>query len=585
MANISEKELSWDVLGYYLPLPASFIYDDPMLDNRAWVEQLNEEKELAGTLYMISSNDEGQPMYFFLFGMSVFYLPFFLIAQVLAMTFGFPVDGFSSPYQYTLAIGAICYTIIGLIYFRKILKHYLPDKVVAIVLVLTVFATNYVHHLTLKNLETTNMLFMLVSILIWYTIKWHRVQKLKFLMIIGASIALIALVKPSEIVIGLVPLLWNIDSREAFRQKLNLLVSNWKQIVITAGLCLLIISPQLIYWQLKTGSFVYDSYKNPGVGLDFLRPYILESLFSYRKGWLIYTPIMLFYLIGFVALYKENRKIFLALSAYFICTFYIICSWSEWWYGAGFSNRPLITTYPVLAIGFGYLLTRLSKMKRTYTYPIALIFIACFALNQFQWWQLRNFILDPYRTTKEYYWATFLRTSVSDEDRALLSINRDFTGIMKFENRADYTKKLLFQEDFEASSYEGAIKDSTGNTFLRLAEDQSYALTQEIAFAQLTQKEHVWVVVNAQLRFDPEFDNSLPCMVMTMERKEGVYHYFAPEIVPESNNGDWSNYQFEYLSPEIRHPSDRLKIYIWKRGNRTFDVDNFVVEYFEEKVE
>ena len=79
--NISNQEFSWDVLGYYLPLPATFIYQDPLLDDKSWIEDINNEKKLSGSLYQISSTPEGKPMYFFLFGMSYFYSIFFLIGH------------------------------------------------------------------------------------------------------------------------------------------------------------------------------------------------------------------------------------------------------------------------------------------------------------------------------------------------------------------------------------------------------------------------------------------------------------------------------------------------------------------------
>ena len=71
LSNVSEKEMSWDVFGYYLPLPATFIYNDPLMEDRVWVEELNKEKQLTDTLYQISSTPDGKSMYFFLLGMAI----------------------------------------------------------------------------------------------------------------------------------------------------------------------------------------------------------------------------------------------------------------------------------------------------------------------------------------------------------------------------------------------------------------------------------------------------------------------------------------------------------------------------------
>ena len=573
ITHVNKKEISWDVLGYYLYLPATFIYHEPLLKDITWLEKINREKDLTGTLYMVSTNDQGQPIYFFLMGMALFYLPFFFIGHLSAFLLGFPADGFSLPYQYSMVIGGIIYTIIGLIFLRKILKHFFSEGITTLVMLIIVFGTNYIHHLTLKNLETGTILFMLTSILIWYSIKWHQSQKTKYLIAIGCCITLAGLVKPTEILIFLIPLLWNVYSILTFKEKLRLISINRKSFFITALICLLIILPQLSYWLIRTGHLFYDSYKNPGVGLDLLSPHITATLFSYRKGWLLYTPVMIFALTGFYFLYKNNRKLFPALFAYFIVSFYIISSWTEWWYGSAFSIRPLITVYPVLAICMGYFLLEIQKKKTLIKVLFGTLIVLMILLNQFQWWQLKNNILEPYRTTKTYYWDTFLKTSVTDADKELLLINRSFTGATVFEHKEKYAQSILKEQD--------STKDY--KTCYTLTPDQEYFPFFEKPYNLLTTKDHIWLVATVDLRFPKTFQGPLPCLVMTMERKEGVYGYLAPEIKPNSAKGEWQTFQVTYLTPEIRNTYDRFKCYLWKRSKSSFDIRNLTLERFEYK--
>lgn len=223
--NVNEKEISWDVLGYYLYLPSTFIHHDPMLNDISWLQELNSEKKLSGTLYMVSQNEKGEPMYFFLMGMALFYLPFFFAGSAFASLSGFPADGFSLPYQYFLVIGGIIYTIIGLIFLRKILLRFFSERLSSLIMIIIVFGTNYINHLTIDNLATVNVLFMLTSIILWNTIKWHENFKRKHLITIGVSFTLMALIKPSEIFVLLIPLLWNVTSVEKLKQKFSLLWS------------------------------------------------------------------------------------------------------------------------------------------------------------------------------------------------------------------------------------------------------------------------------------------------------------------------------------------------------------------------
>lgn len=571
ISHVGEKEISWDVLGYYLPLPATFIYDTPLLYEYDWLKKVNDEKKLSGTLYMISKNEEGEPMYFFLFGMAAFYTPFFLSAHLFAEPLGYPPDGFSEPYQYALVIGSIIYTLIGLFFFRKILLLYFSEKVAAIVMVLTVFSTNYIHHMTLKNLETVNVLFMLCCIIIWFTHRWHKQQKFKYLLIIACSITMMALVKPSEITIVLIPLLWGISSIKSLKLKWQLLRKHKWQLLIVILACFALAFPQLLYWKLRTGHWIYDSYKNPGVGLDLLSPHIWESLFSFRKGWFIYTPIMVFFLIGFIPLYKKQKNIFYAFISYFLISFYIISSWSEWWYGAGFSNRPIITTYPVLAIAFGFLLTKIIASPKVYR--ISFLFIIGFLtfLNQFQWWQFKNYILHPYRTTYEYYCAVFLKTQLNNNDQKLLLVNRDFSGEMRFKNPEDYQKiksiPLIMGE----------------NEFYTVSEEE-YLFNHQIPYKTVSSKDHFWVRASFDIKFPESYNGPWPCFVITMDRENGNYGYSAPEIKPvHSTKEEWQHFEFDYLTPEIRENSDVLLSYLWNRSRQNFTICNFKLEFFERK--
>lgn len=581
--NISEKETSWDVLGYYLPLPATFIYEDPLMEDRTWIEEINEERQLTGTLYQISTNDKNEPIYFFLLGMAILYLPFFLIGHGWAYFSGTPLDGFGMPYQYAMVLGAMLYTFIGLIYLRKILQQYFSDKITAVLILIVVFATNYSHHLTLKNLETVNVLFMFVALIIWNTTQWHKTHKLLNLIAIGMFITFMSLVKPSEILILFVPLLWGVYSIETAKAKLKLISKYRIQFVYAFSLCIVLALPQMGYWWVRTGHLFYDSYKNPGVGLDVFSPYILESLFSYKKGWLVYTPVMVLSLVGFYFLVKKAKQEKLSLLTYFLISFYIIVSWTEWWYGAGFSNRPLITIYPILAISMGFLLVEVNKKSRVLKVGVVLFVLACTFLNQFQWWQLRNGILEPYRTTKEYYWATFLATEATANDKEKLLIHRDFGEDYIFQDEESYQLVKTIEYNFDTLQGDFVISDVGGNKFSRFDESRQYSTTFQEKYRDLTQKDHLWVRVKVDCRYTNQTENKNPSLVISMERKEGAYGYYARKIRSDFISEEWNTFSLDYLTPNIRDRSDFLKVFVWNQGKSNFDMDNLKIELFERK--
>jgi hypothetical protein len=566
-SNIVEHEISWDVLGYYMPLPATFIYNDAPLDDPEWLREINEEQKLSSTLYQISSTPEGKPMYFFLFGMSIFYSIFFFIGHFFAGAFGFPQDGFSEPYQICLVLGCMVYVAIGLVYLRKISRYFFDEKITVFILLVVVFGTNYIHHLTIKNLETVTVLFMLATLVIWNTIQFYDSNKFKNLLAIGIFITLMTLVKPSEALFILVPLLWKVYDKKSAWNRLKFFYEIKFHLLIVAFVCIIIVLPQCLYWYTKTGNLIYDSYKNPGVGLDLFSPHIVEALFSYRKGWLLYTPVMVLALFGFYSVIKRNKDIFPVILVSFLCSFYIVASWSEWWYGAGFSLRPMITYYPLLIIPLGYFLQSIFDQNNYLAKGSLYSFLGfCLFLNQFQWWQLKNGILDPYRTTKEYYWATFLKTSVSIEDQKLLLVNRDFWGVPVFTNKDEYHSRI-----FRYSSFDG----EDGNIFYSPSIDE-FALTNRTPYEELTKKDHIWVAFQFKYRATKQSKINLAVMI---DRIEGPYGYMAFPL--DSCDGNWHSATIEYLTPEIRNRKDEFKFDFWKQTPADLWVDDFKITLYE----
>ena len=134
--------LSWDVFGYYLYLPAKFIYNDLTIQNREWLDLLVEKYQPTATLYQIVAEPGGNFVMKYTLGLSILYAPFFFIAHLIAEPLGFPADGLSLPYQYSLAIGGLLIVLAGLIFFMKILRHLFEEKMSVLLFFIVIFGTN-----------------------------------------------------------------------------------------------------------------------------------------------------------------------------------------------------------------------------------------------------------------------------------------------------------------------------------------------------------------------------------------------------------------------------------------------------------
>ncbi|OFY96007.1 MAG: hypothetical protein A3K10_08385 [Bacteroidetes bacterium RIFCSPLOWO2_12_FULL_31_6] len=574
--------LTWDVFGYYLYLPSHFIYSDLGLINQDWLNHIINTYEPSTTLYQAVKIENGNWVIKYTMGLSILYAPFFFFAHLIAEPLGYPADGFSLPYQYSITIGGLIYAIIGLIYFAKVLLQFFDQYVTSVVLIIIFFGTNY-FHLTIYDgtILSHNFLFTIYAILTYYTIKWYSSHKIKYALIIGFSVGLITLIRPTEGICVLIPLLWHKGNENYFKSKLLLIKSYFPHLIIIIICVFITLLPQLLYWEKITGEYLFYSYTNPGEGLDFLFPHTFNFLFSFRKGWFIYTPIMVFAFIGLYYLYKKYRPIFYTICTFIVIDIYLSSSWSTWWYAGGsFSSRSLVPAYVLLAIPIGVFVEkiRLSPISsRVFIYAIFLLLIL---INLFQSWQFENNILSKERMTMDYYFSIFGKTQVSENDKKLLLVNRATESFQEFNNTKDYQRKLIYENTFNDKI--DTLLNNNGEFFLD--ENNCFSPGIDIKYKDLTNCDHTWIKVSAKVFIPEKYDEAPPLLVACFNYKNQPYQYRTYEInKAELKYNDWNEIKFDYLTPEVRTKEDNLKIYLWHRGKQKIMLDDFIIYAFEPK--
>ncbi len=355
-------------------------------------------------------------------GIAVCYAPGFFIAHLYAKMCGYPPDGFSPPYQWAVIFTSLFFTGLGILLLKNILLRFFADKLCAATLILIVLGTNYLFHAALEGTMPHNFLFSLNCLIILLTMQWHKTFQLKHALLLSATIAFATLCRPTELIWILVPLFWGIEGKYTFIEKMKLLLKNKSQILLSGIVMLLIFTPQFIYWKWASG--YWREFNNHSESFSFLSPYTLDFLFSYKKGWFIYTPLMMLAILGFYYIFKNRRALFLSFFLFFLVNLYVVSSWDCWWYAASFSQRPMVEALPIMAIALGHFLEASWLKGMVFRMAVTTCLIGLLFLNLLQTWQYTNGIIDTERMTKAYYWKTFLRTSVSEEDRKLLESDR-----------------------------------------------------------------------------------------------------------------------------------------------------------------
>lgn len=576
--------ISWDAFGYYLYLPMKFIYNDLGFHHTETIQAILEKYQPSNSFYQAFPNDNGGLTIIYTLGMALQYAPSFFAGHLIAYLFNFPMDGFSAPYQYSLFVWSIVYSILGILLFAKVLKHLFEDKIAALVLFLVVFATNYIVHITFdgQNAYTHNYLFTNYAAVLLLTIKWHQRYSWKYSIALAVVTGIMILTRPTEVVCLLIPFFWNVSSIKTLKLKLELYKKYVLQIVVFGIILLLIGSFQFIYWKIQTGHFFYNSYKiDAGVGLDLFSPHTIDFLFSFRKGWFVYTPLAFFFVFGLLLLYKTNKNLTLAFGLFFIANIYLISSWACWWYAGSYSQRPMVSSLPISGILLGYYFVWI-KNKAISLKTISYFVIGAFLLlNLFQTYQFRYYVIDSSRMTKAYYFATFGKLQVDENDRKLLLINRMIPNEGKIINVEEYSSKTLSILDFESQHGNATSYHLSGKKSFRLDGKINFSPKIEKSFEDITPKDHVWFKTSAFV-YTPCDSLTEFSLVLCFIHNGYAYNYktLNSEQMDLKPN-QWNQISFYYLSPEIRLTSDLFTTYFWYRGKSDVFVDDVKVEVFE----
>lgn len=363
-----------DITYYYAYLPTLFIYKDISLSF------FNTNHDALGRGFFPKATPTGKKVILTTYGMALLYSPFFFIAHVLAAPLGFEVNGLTAPYQMALQFSSLFYFAVGLFFMRKILMKYFSDKVIALVMLATVFGSNLFWYVTGEAAMSHAYSFCLITLFLFVTDKWVDKISVWSTIQLGFLVGLIALIRPTNIVIVVLLVLWKVSSFADLKDRFFMLLKHWHYVLLMILFSFFVWMPQLYYWKLVSGQYFYFSYPDDQ-GFFFLNPQLYNNLFSWRKGWLIYTPVMAFSLIGMALLQRVNKLFFWPVLIYFLLSWFIISSWWDWWYGGGFGMRPYIDSYGVFAFGIAAFLTWVFRQRKLLKISLITIFVLALLLG------------------------------------------------------------------------------------------------------------------------------------------------------------------------------------------------------------
>ena len=394
-----------DVHLYYVYLPAAFVHRDLTFSF------FLKEPDYQSKFWISAHSETGVRIPKMSMGMAMIYAPFFLFAHYIVMPLTGAVGGvYAIPYKVALVVASLLYLLLGLWLLRKLLLSYFDEAAVALTLVVVTFGTNMLWYVTHEPAMSHIFSFALILLMAVQAQRWLAKPGLKQSLLLGLLFGLIVLIRPTNIIFGMIILLMPGEGIYRFGERMRFILRHYAGMIVMVAAFLLVWAPQLAFWKFASGSWFYYTYGEEG--FFFGRPQIFSSLFSWRKGWLVYTPLMLLAFAGLPFLFRKQRGLFYLTAIILVLLTWVNASWWCWWFGGSFGNRAYIDGYGIFAFGVAAVIQAMLT-QRFRVLRIAFLLVTGFFVffSAFQQWQYRQGLIHYASMTRAVYFNSLFRTT------------------------------------------------------------------------------------------------------------------------------------------------------------------------------
>jgi len=130
--------------------------------------------------------------------------------------------------------------------------------------------------------------------------------------------------------------------------------------LIAGCVALFIYTPQMLVWTAMFRVPIINPYHPHG--LDLLHPRMLQYLFSPGYGLFTWTPVIFFSILGFIPLFKKDKKMTVCLFITFLLKWYLFSCIASW--PGAYGARHFVSSSPLLILGIAALSEVVIKRVR-----------------------------------------------------------------------------------------------------------------------------------------------------------------------------------------------------------------------------
>ncbi|MCC6601058.1 MAG: hypothetical protein IT223_10345 [Crocinitomicaceae bacterium] len=551
--------ISSDGLGYYSYLPAIFIYQDFKFD---YYRDINRKYFNHDGYAPFINYTNGKFVNKYFAGEAILLLPFFLMACVLSMLFGYGVDGYGYFFQLSVGIAALFYVMTGLYFLMKYLAQYVSERAAAIAAAAIFLGTNLFFYTVFEPSESHAFSFALISWLIFAFDRSVKSRSTRSYYLIALLLGLVILTRPSNVLTVLA--LPFIAGRWTLFVRWIKGIFRWKVVLPCFLIVLAPVGIQSVLYHLQVDQWWIDAYGDEG--FDFLHPELLNVLFSFRAGFFLWAPIALIAISGWWWWRKRIE------TAYWFWIFFAMNSWliSSWWawhYEGTFGMRPMADHLPWFVLLLAGLL---SVKKRWLRYCLPVVLLLFVSIQQIQAYQ-RFHVIIPWEGMDKFKYAyLFLDTNKAKA--------HFFSSPPDTPCPSGLTGMSVLKIDFEESTSLNTTDDAFSGHRSGIIPEGKETLIAAIPAGRENAGKRMYVSLEWLRKFS-NWKNEGELMIQLQSGGESIWHSGVHILQPSPRANTWQFSYYSGITEPIRSGDDTLFVKIYNPVGNSLLIDNFKMVY------
>jgi hypothetical protein len=549
-----DSEIWADRAGYYCYLPLTFFYHFDIKK----VPQEIEEKTGHGFTLDYKNNRISTP---FLYGVSFLLSPFFMISHSISVITGKDeFSGFSLIYNKTFDLAAVFYLVLGLFFLKKFLKNYFPEYLQYIIILATFLGTNLFFYSIVDTLMSHVYSFFAISMFLYAMKEFLRnTFCYRYFLLMAFSFGLMVVIRPTNCLVGLFFLFWDVRSRKEIVSRLNLIL-HAKYILAVLAILIVFFLPQMIFWKLMHSSFLYLNYRKSFIFWN--HPKLVEVWFSTLNGLVPWSPLILLFIIGMLYMIIKRVNNGILIGFFFLLISYMAAAYKDWFFGCGYGHRAFVEFYPIFCVPFGFLAGNVLVSRKRFIKILFFILVICMTAFNFS----LSLVASRCNFGSTWDWDYYAR-----------QLNRIYL-------LPGSTLPLTFRNDFENRSiYNGTmVTDSVSNSGIWSASlDKDHEICCEHFVMVRDFKGKIPKSITVQLfikKANPDPVNAW--LVCSFEKYNTVYNQQLQLLKLYSENiQSWIPVFRTFYVPNEISGDTRINFYVWNRKRNHFFVDDLKIRY------